>query len=152
MEKILHHSSLHQAHRAAGEERRRRLAISLATLSRKPDKRADVVANGGVAALTKLARSEESRTRSSCAQVCIPHTHALLLLYCTRVNHPVGFCRRRYRRWRFLVTMQVVDCYGRTDTTSISTTYSSSTARAPSPCCKKSNDTIVFCTVVSCFG
>ena len=60
-----------QAHRAAGEERRRRLAISLATLSSKPEKRADVVANGGVAALTKLSRSEESRTRSSCAQVSL---------------------------------------------------------------------------------
>ena len=59
-----------QAHRAAGEERRRRLAISLATLSKKPEKRANVVANGGVAALTKLSRSEESRTRSSCAEVC----------------------------------------------------------------------------------
>ncbi|CAM9379489.1 unnamed protein product [Scytosiphon promiscuus] len=58
-----------EAHRAAGEERRRRLAISLATLSKKPEKRANVVANGGVAALTKLSRSEESRTRSSCAEV-----------------------------------------------------------------------------------
>lgn len=58
-----------QAHRAAGEERRRRLAISLATLSKKPEKRANVVANGGVAALTKLSRSEESRTRISCAEV-----------------------------------------------------------------------------------
>lgn len=60
-----------QAHRAAGEERRRRLAISLATLSKKPEKRANVVANGGVAALTKLSRSEESRTRSSCAEVLL---------------------------------------------------------------------------------
>ncbi|CBN77747.1 conserved unknown protein [Ectocarpus siliculosus] len=58
-----------EAHRAAGEERRRRLAISLATLSKKPEKRANVVANGGVAALAKLSRSEESRTRSSCAEV-----------------------------------------------------------------------------------
>lgn len=58
-----------QAHRAAGEERRRRLAISLATLSKKPDKRGDVVEHGGVAALAKLSRSEETRTRSSCAQV-----------------------------------------------------------------------------------
>ena len=63
------HPCFSQAHRAAGEERRRRLAISLATLSSKPEKRADVVVNGGVAALTKLSRSEESRTRSSCAQV-----------------------------------------------------------------------------------
>ncbi|CAM9234741.1 unnamed protein product [Ectocarpus sp. 4 AP-2014] len=58
-----------EAHRAAGEERRRRLAISLATLSKKPEKRANVVANRGVAALAKLSRSEESRTRSSCAEV-----------------------------------------------------------------------------------
>lgn len=60
-----------KAHRAAGEERRRRLAISLETLSRKADKRADVVANGGVAALTKLSRSTESKTRSSCAQASV---------------------------------------------------------------------------------
>lgn len=62
-------SPLPQAHRAAGEERRRRLAISLATLSRKPSKRADVVAHGGVAALIKLSLSDETRTRCSCAQV-----------------------------------------------------------------------------------
>ncbi|CAM9371670.1 unnamed protein product [Discosporangium mesarthrocarpum] len=58
-----------EAHRAAGEERRRRFAISLATLASKPWKQAEVVAKGGIHALARLSRTEESRTRSSCAQV-----------------------------------------------------------------------------------
>lgn len=60
------------------------MAISLATLSKKPEKRANVVANGGVAALTKLSRSEESRTRSSCAEVC-SHAHCCCLYHIAKM-------------------------------------------------------------------
>ncbi|KAG5181172.1 hypothetical protein JKP88DRAFT_246378 [Tribonema minus] len=61
-------SSAQPAGHAASEERRCRLAISMATLTRKPDKRAELVRQGAVAALIKLSNSADSRTRLSCCR------------------------------------------------------------------------------------